>query len=437
MHRAAPGFLTTLLLFASSSSITAQTPEEQFKSAHKALLAHGDGFRHDGSAEAIAAIRTLRTASASFLVEQRVHNSGITTATLNRALCRLAWESEPPGAVQTTADEACDMDRSTGRIVELEPHLLLAAPFVGEMGTVYLLGDRSGKPEVVWSIDHAAPQVADSKGLLEAWRPENGAEDCRDKMRDKDWLRCGPLYASVGVLPPDATGNARFYVDAGYSSPMGASIAKQTSIWRWDGKEATLLWIDSYEYMIEQSEETRYDEQEGLLVIGQKGEMKNFYDCGSCVTRPIERRVAVLKLGVQDMGVRSLVPEFDQIDALLTRIIRKRSTAQLATSEVVTKLRRWLSLSEISDTNETNFGMVSASTAHWSGATGDICLSSDNFPASLKFRMKRMENGGYFITGVRNLRQDEECASSNYLPIPTGPQEASVGINPKTATSPH
>jgi hypothetical protein len=55
---------------------------------------------------------------------------------------------------------------------------------------------------------------------------------------------------------------------------MGATIGKQTSIWRWDGDRAELQWIGSYDFMIDQGNGTSFDEDKGVLTIGQKGDFR-------------------------------------------------------------------------------------------------------------------------------------------------------------------
>jgi len=387
------------------ASLLGQTPEQDYARASNVLRAHSEqfGFFHDGSPEAIAATQQMWSAVAAFVSAQRERNPEISTATLNHALCLLTVEPMPPGAVQETAEQQCAERRGDAtEVADLGQYLLLVAPSAGESGTVFLLGERDGKSAVLWSIASAGPQRLDPDGLIGAWRAERASGTCREKRAEKDWGACGPLYANVGRLPSDEKGRTRFYVDAGYEQQMGFTIGKQTSIWTWNGTRAELQWIGSYEFMIDQGMGTSFDDDKGVLVIGQKGEFRSFYDCGMCIERPMAQRVLVTKAGVEDLGVRSLVPEMDAMDEFFWRLSHGLPTANVASPQAVHLLRSQVGQatqeSRKIDKTFYSVGMVSDVT-RVTKTGAEMCLEADEIGV-LKVQMRRTADGGYFITHV-------------------------------------
>jgi hypothetical protein len=404
------------------TSVNGQTPEQDYARTAKVLRAHSGqyGFFHDGSSEAIAATQQMWSAVAAFISEQQGRNPNISVESLDHSLCLLTVEPMPPEAVQETAEEQCAERRGNStEVADLGHHLLLVSPSVGESGTVFLLGEHDGKSVVLWSIANAGPQRLDPDGLIGAWRAERASGTCREKTADKDWGTCGPLYANVGVLPPDEKGRLRFYVDAGYEGD-GGTIAKQTSIWRWNGDHAELQWIGSYDFMIDQGIGTSFDDDKGTLVIGQKGEFRTMFDCGSCIERPMEQRFLVTKSGVEDLGVRSLVPEMDAIDEFLWRLSHGLPTASVASAQAAQLLRSQVvqATRESRKIDKTFYsvGMVSDVTRLTKDGA-EVCLDADDLGV-LHVQMRRTADGGYFITNVAEPGGEAECASPAFGPPP-------------------
>ncbi|MGP8260726.1 MAG: hypothetical protein ACLQM6_12330 [Acidobacteriaceae bacterium] len=411
-----------------------QMPEQEYAKAYQTLRAHSGqyDFFHDGTPEAIAATQQMWSAVADFISEQRKHDPNVSVASLNHSLCLLTAEPLPPEAIQETAEQQCEERRGdANEVVDLGQHLLLVSPSVGESGTVFLLGEREGKDAVLWSIASAGPQRLDPDGLIGAWKAERASGTCREKTADKDWVACGPLYANVGKLPPDDKGRTRFYVDAGYEQGMGATIGKQTSIWQWDGNHAELEWIGSYEFMIDQAVGTSFDEDKGTLVIGEKGEFRTMYDCGQCIERPMEQRVLVTKLGVEDLGVRSLAPEMDAIDEFLWRLSHGLPTSSAASTQAAQLLRSQVleATRESRKIDKTFYsvGMVSDVT-RLTKAGAEVCVDSDDLGV-LIVQMRRTANGGYFITHIAQPSGEAvECPSPAFYPPP--PETTSVNGTP-------
>jgi hypothetical protein len=406
--------LAALAAFCSlSGCLCAQTPKEDYERAHTILLAHSQyGFEPDGSPEAVKATKQMWAAVADFLAAERNKDPKVSVAALNHSLCLMTVEPVPPEAVQESDEEQCATRRGdANEIVELGPGLLLVAPSTGETGTVFLLGERDGKTAVLWSIVDAAPQRLDPHDLVGAWRFDRAGGTCRAEGSPHEFESCGPLYANVGALPPDDKGRERFYVDAGYSQAMGFTIGKQTSIWRWDGDHAELQWIGLHGFMIDQGFGTSFDEDKGILHVGQKGEFRTMYDCGMCIERPIEQRVLLTKSSVEDLGVRSLVPEMDAIDGLMWKLSRKLPTTNFGSAQAATVLRRH------------DLGMVSDVT-RLTKTGAEVCLEADD--GLLIIQMRRTGDGGYFITHVAERKGEATgCPSPAFYPPPDATVESS------------
>jgi hypothetical protein len=422
--------LRSLVLIASGllcscfSCVYGQTPEQDYAKAYTLLRSHTGKYDlfHDGSPEAITATQQMWSAVADFISEQRKRDPTISVASLNHSLCLLTVEHLPPEAIQENATQQCEERQGdANEVVDLGQHLLLVAPSVGESGTVFLLGEHDGKGVVVWSIVNAGPQQLDPDGLIGAWKAERAGSTCREKTDPNKWGSCGPLYANVGKLPPDEKGHPRFYVDAGYEQGMGATIDKQTSIWRWDGDRAELLWIGSYDFMIDQGNGTSFDEDKGVLMIGQKGDFRTMYDCGQCIERPMEQRVLITKDGVEDLGVRSLVPEMDAIDEFLWRLLHRFPTAGIASAQASQLLRSQVvqATRESRKIDKTFYsvGMVSDVT-RLTKTGAEVCIDSDDLGV-LHVQMQRTADGGYFITHIAQPSgESASCPSPAFYPPP-------------------
>jgi len=149
-------------------------------------------------------------ASAQAVVEAIARKSDARADDLNSALCELP----------SSAGDCGEKEGASNSVEEIGPHLFLASQFSGEAGTVFVVGIRRGNPFVLWSINNVAPQPIDSQGVLDAWQAERAGGKCREGGSEHPPGTCGPLYAAIGALPPDASGRPRFYVDAGYAHFM-------------------------------------------------------------------------------------------------------------------------------------------------------------------------------------------------------------------------
>ena len=306
-----------------------QTPVERYRFAEKMLERHKQeyDFLHDDSPEAVAALKSMWAASADAVVQFLTNRPAATPADISQALCQL--EPAPAGCEMPTPDRS--------NVAQLGPQLFVVSEFSSEVGTVFVVGLRDGKPELLWSIGSAAAQSNDRRGLIGAWRAERAGGACRDKGTKYKPGACGGLYADLGLLTPDGDGRPRFYVNAGYAQLMGATVAHQTSVWRWDGDSATLLWIDLYDFMIDQNRSVEF--HDGILSMEEKDEFRSFYSCGSCEARQMLRRLRITPNGVEDLGKVTTTPELDLIDEVFWRLAYGKPTEDIASPQVAELLK--------------------------------------------------------------------------------------------------
>src|SRR5215469_1505456 len=316
------------LVLTSNSILNAESPADRYREAARVFCAHTPGdFLHDDSKDGVEALESMWNASAQAAIEVLASRPDAAASDLKTALGSLPLQGKGCG----------ESDEVMISVVAIAPHLFLGSQFNGEAGTAFLVGIRGSKPALLWSIENASPQAADTQGLLGAWKADRAGGKCREKGSGHPPGTCGPLYADLGVLTPDSYGRPRFYVDAGYTQIMGATVGHQTSIWRWDGDSATLLWIDWHDFMIDQKIGTSFGD--GVLAIGEKDNFRTFDGCGGCESRQMVRRIRIMPDGITDLGKTSTTPELDLIDELFWRIANGKLTADIASPEVARFLR--------------------------------------------------------------------------------------------------
>ena len=359
------------LLATSHLSLLAQEAARNYRVAAQQFRTHTKGdFLHDDTKDGIEALARMWNASAQAVVQVLSSKPEASTSDLNAALCELP----------SSAGDCGEKEGARNSVVAIGPHLFLASQFSGEAGTAFIAGFREGKPTLLWSINNAPPQKIDSHDLLGAWKAERAGDKCRDEGSGHPPGTCGPLYADVGTLPSDSVGRPRFYIDAGYAQIMGATVGHQTSVWRWNGDSATLLWIDWHDFMIDQRIGTEFSE--GILTIGEKDDFRSFYGCGSCEARQMVRRLQITPTGIVDLGKTSTTPELDLIDEFFWRLANNRPTAELAAPEVSRLLRPQIASareeSKKIDPKWFSVGMLGDVSVKRNGDTESVCFTADD-----------------------------------------------------------
>jgi hypothetical protein len=364
--------VTSLFLLATSHlSLLAQEAAQNYRVAAQQFRTHTKGdFLHDDTKDGIEALARMWNTSAQAVVQVLSSKPEASASDLNAALCELP----------SSAGDCGEKEGARNSVVAIGPHLFLASQFSGEAGTAFIAGFREGKPALLWSINNTPPQKIDSHDLLGAWKAERAGDKCRDEASGHPPGTCGPLYADVGMLPSDSVGRPRFYIDAGYAQIMGATVGHQTSVWRWDGDSATLLWIDWHDFMIDQRIGTEFSA--GILTIGEKDDFRSFYGCGSCEARQMVRRLQITPTRIVDLGKTSTTPELDLIDELFWRLANSKPTAQLAVPEVSSLLRPQIaSVREESkkiDPKWFSVGMLEDVSVKRNGDTESVCFTADD-----------------------------------------------------------
>lgn len=370
---------------------TGQSPVERYRAAQKVFDAHSNGgFEHDDSAVALKAMKEMSAASEAAVLEVMAKNPTAGERDLTEVLCRL------------NASEECGDENHVSEVVELGPRLFVAQDRTGETGMVFIVGVVDGHPTVLWWIAEAGEQSMDTRGVLNAWKPENSGNACIEKEKKSErFSRCGPLYAAVGALPADADDRRRFYVDAGYAQEAGATILHQTSVWRWDGSKATLLWIDTHGFMIDQNVGTTF--ADGVLSIGEKDSFRTFYGCGSCEERQMVRKLRISPKGVEDMGKTSLTPELDLVDELFWRLANGRPTEDIASREVARHFRQAVEDSRREskkiDRGWFSTGMLGETAVTMMGDSERLCFTDDEL-GRLYFTIAVLPAGKLRLTHV-------------------------------------
>lgn len=377
---------------------------ERYREAKHIYDEHSQpGFQHDDSPAALKALKDMWAASADEVTQLLSHNQGATAMDIDTALCNLESQTD------------CAPSSDGANVVKLAASLFLVAQSSEETGTVFVVGLRDGKPGLLWSINTAEPQQLDRRGLLAAWRVDRSGNAC-GKATGYNFARCGPLYAEVGLLTPTATGEPRFYIDAGYAQAAGATIGHQTSVWRWDGTIANLLWIDTHLVMIDQKTGNSFSD--GVLTIGEKVEFRSFFSCGSCEGRQMLHRLRVTPSGIEDLGKTSTTPELDLIDELFWRLAHGKETSDIASPQVSHLLKPQIfeskALSKKIESDYFTTGMLGDVAITRGNSTKQLCFTVDGDIGRLYFTLKSTPGGQMTITHVvQPSGQFGDCPTTN------------------------
>jgi hypothetical protein len=394
--RYATPFIVLLLAAVLSGPCAAQTPAGQYRAAARILDGHTDGFSLDNSPQGIAALKEAWAAIAQAAVQVLSEHPQATPQEIEtsmRALLRSNDDGkgeEPPGC--------CD-------VVALGPHLYLIAQANAEIGTVFIVGLRNGKPAALWTIHDAGVQAADPRGLIGAWQAERASDGCRAKKSGHPPGTCGPLFAGISALPADSAGRRRFYVSALYAQGMGMTAAGQTSVWRWEGDAARLLWIDGYDVMLDQQTGASY--ADGILSIGTKEEFRTFYSCGGCDGRQLTQRLRVTDDAVVNLGKRPSTEEtryLDLLDELFWRLARGKPAADMANRQVLHAMKPLMPKGCFhASKNDYNCGVgmfMDASVKH-GGTRSRVCFFADGLGRPYEFTIQSAHGQPRRILSVR------------------------------------
>ncbi|MBS0214015.1 MAG: hypothetical protein JSR26_12710 [Proteobacteria bacterium] len=264
----------------------------------------------------------------------------------------------------------------------------------GPFGNVFIVAGDGASHRVAWNIARQ-PAVPGPMGpIIAAWQAGNAREQAATE-------RSGPIAGPVGVLPADAQGRSRFYIDGIRAQAAGATVGAQTTVWVWDGKAAQPLLAHAYGMMLDQSVGTRFEQ--GLLKLREKRDYRAFFSCGACEGRQVDWSVRVDAKGVSEQGVRSVAPELDVLDELLWRRIHGRAAndiaAPAAVAQVDALVRKAKAEVSAADWKQfPSFGMANALDVRKSASGARACVDTDAAGAFTADLQRRGE--GWFITRI-------------------------------------
>jgi hypothetical protein len=149
-----------------------------------------------------------------------------------------------------------DLDDS---VIELRPHTFVVAANRVEIGSFFIVSGAAGEYHSVWNVkDFAATHDGRDDGISD-WSAHSKA----------------PLFGTLGALFDSENGDSRFYVDATFLGE-GLTVAKQLSIWEWNGVAAAPALIGGYNYSLDSTEGVTFD---GKLLRAhtKEDEFKTFF----------------------------------------------------------------------------------------------------------------------------------------------------------------
>jgi hypothetical protein len=283
---------------------------------------------------------------------------------------------------------------------------LVVAP--SPIGNVFIVSKFGDGYRVAWSTAQVQEASGESADVLAAWRAEHALLGGRGPY----WAAsgsAGPVIPQLGILPSDAKGDARFYIDGMYQQGAGGTVGAQISLWVWDGVTARPQLTRGYTFMIDQKVGTRMEGD--LLKVQQKKFFRSLSSCGQCEERQTDWIVRVLPDGMKEVGEKSLVPELDAVDELFFRVISGKSASGAAAPDAIEAAKRIVDSERANESEKDwkefpNLGMI----YRWSVAKNKdgevLCLALFDVGANM-FKL-RPAGDSFFITDV--TKTDESCS---------------------------
>jgi hypothetical protein len=245
-----------------------------------------------------------------------------------------AWLNAHPNAGSEGVGEAlreigeADPERSYLKLGKGAFLVVAPSPF----GNVFIVAKVNGQYRLAWST--AQPQEASGgqAKILADWRPESvweGARGTHGAPSHSAWT----VLPGLGMLPTEAQGHARFYIDGGCIQCNGATMPAEISLWLWDGKTARPQIVHLYGVVIGAAVGTRLEGD--LLKVREKTEFRTFNNYGPYEARQTDWIARLTPEGVEDLGETSLNPELDAVDELFYRVIHHQQAGDVAAPAVV------------------------------------------------------------------------------------------------------
>jgi len=297
--------------------------------------------------------------------------------TLNRAWriigdwTALYLKSHPSASARDIVDAVRQLDGIEAEAVPLDRDVWAVSASFVHAGTFFVV-TRDG---VRWNIkDVAARHSRDEIGNWASYRVGWGD---------------GPLVGVVGHMASNENGRPRFYVDATAAAAAGGTFHKQISVWEWDGRSASPLFIRSYAASLETPPNAFSDRS---VTVHAKGEFKSFSSCGACTEPEVIWQIHVNPNGVTNTQPEFVDKELKACDELWDAVIHHRPTRSIASPNVVAILRKILPSS-----SDHNLGMLMKHEVTHSKGRTILTLSADNLPcSSIRFEIEERHGAAYF-----------------------------------------
>jgi hypothetical protein len=393
------GFWRWLVITAAGAAMAAATSavagdlasaKRDFVAARAALTPHFDGFSLDKTPQAPALLKREQAVIQQWAVDYLDTHPGATAKQVAAAIRGLGTDLYSSAA-------------------KLDGQTVLISAWLDEAGQAFIIVRRGGRFELAWTAADFAEAHVRPTDLRYAWSLKAARGTCRDQPDGPERTRCGPVYGAVGKLPDGPDGAHRFFVDATYAQPMGATVGAQLDVWEWDGRDAKPLFVKGYDYMIDQrgpGPTVRGDR----LVTRVKGDFTTFFACGGCEGRQMDWTLRLTPGGVEDLGETSRAPELDLVDEAYDRIVRHKSAETLASPQVLAAMTRTVAGADPPDkTGYFGLGMLDDWRVTEAGGVRRLCVAVDAagtqvFTIGMKAGRPRLLTVSDFPTDCKTLK---------------------------------
>jgi hypothetical protein len=284
---------------------------------------------------------------------------------------------------------------------------LVVAP--SPIGNVFIVSKSGDDYRVAWSTAQVQETSGESAEVLAAWRAENA----RLGGRGPYWAGSGSAGsvqpARLGILPADANGHPRFYIEGIYAQGVGSTFGEQISLWMWDGVTARPQLTRDYAAYVDQEAGARMDGD--LLKVQQKKFFRALSSCGDCEGRQTDWIVRIAPDGMKELGEKSLVPDLDAVDELFYRVINGKSASDIAAPSAIEAAKGIVDSVRTEESEKDwkefpNLGMIGG----WSvtkNKDGEV-LCLDLFDVGANMFKLRPGSAGFFITEITKI--NDSCS---------------------------
>jgi hypothetical protein len=270
----------------------------------------------------------------------------------------------------------------------------------GEVGNVFVIAENHKRHRLVWNAKDLKPGTTRNSKLLVAWSARAANGQCRNKLKDEDWLNCGPLYGRFGILPDDDKGRRRFFLDGSYAEVAGLSAVAQLSVWVWDGAEPRPEFVGTYSYYIDQPVGTRLEGE--LLRVRVRAQYRTFSTCCDDEGRPMDWNLKLTPTGVEDLGYSPVPSPLEIVDEVFYRTAKGIRADDIAAPQVVAQARALVRRMP-KESAVPAMGVLMPPYPNFVGDVAEVCVDLEGYGLALS--IARVNGKPYLAT----MRQRTHC----------------------------